>query len=929
MNNKKIDLDSVMELLQIIQIAGDAILSINEKFLIIRFNTGAEKIFGYTSEEIVGQSLSVLIPEKFNKKHEIHLTRFIDSQQVSKRMGIHQHQEVYGLRKNGDEFPMESTISKLVTSRGIILTTIIRDISEQKNKEKRLELQSYAISSLVKNEFSKNQSIGKSLNLISKIASRALNVQSSSLWLFKEDFTTLEYQQIYQSNPKKLDTRIIKIFKSDYPKLFEEAFKGEIVEIADALTDPRIEGKFTEKYLLSAQTHAILGIPLYKNGEIIGIFSFEHSGGIRNWFPDEVSFAKTISAFILLSLENLKRERVEFDLNQSRNELAVFFQTANLPIFGINVKGEINEWNKSAEKITGFTKEEVLGKEFIGTLINKADKEYVKSLIFKTLVQNVENISLPIRSKLGSTIEILINSTIRRNYFGKIVGVVGVGQNITELKKIRLEQARIAEELISLIDTANAPIFGIDDSGKVNEWNQTSEKITGFSKAEVIGRNLIDDFINDDYKKSVKKILDKSLSGQETANFEFSLLTKNNNKVMVLLSSTSRRNSDGEIIGVVGVGQDVTEISKYRENLEKLVKNRTSELNKSLNEIELARDLISAILKSVADGLIVTDSDKRILLMNMAAESLLGTTLDAVYNQPIQSVIKNKDLKNQVKDIFHKKNIGLEIDFTFTNLDNKQKTFRTCTASIIDKEGKDRGIVALFHDVTDEREVDRLKTEFISTAAHELRTPLTSIKGFSEILITRTNLSQKERNKFLGFINKQAKNLASIVNDLLDISRIESGLAMNFDKNPFIIQNTINETISRVEGMANDYSFVTKLPEENVLINGDEEKISQVLMNLLSNAIKYSPDEKEVLIQGAVSNKKFSFSVVDHGIGMSPKQANMIFSKFYRVNASHSAPEGTGLGMTIVKYIVEAHNGSISISSKLSKGTKVTITIPI
>ncbi|MBT6439197.1 MAG: PAS domain S-box protein [Flavobacteriales bacterium] len=163
-------------------------------------------------------------------------------------------------------------------------------------------------------------------------------------------------------------------------------------------------------------------------------------------------------------------------------------------------------------------------------------------------------------------------------------------QNISEMVTLRTKSEAVAQELRHFLETANAPIFGIDANGKVNEWNQTSEKITGFKKEEVFGKNLVKTYITEDYQKAVKLVLDNALKGEETANYEFPLFTKEGSRVMVLLNSSTRRNSDGEIVGVLGVGQDITIINEYKENLEKKVKHRTIELEESLErEKELGK----------------------------------------------------------------------------------------------------------------------------------------------------------------------------------------------------------------------------------------------------------------------------------------------------------------------------------------------------
>jgi PAS domain S-box-containing protein len=171
-----------------------------------------------------------------------------------------------------------------------------------------------------------------------------------------------------------------------------------------------------------------------------------------------------------------------------------------------------------------------------------------------------------------------------------------VDQDITELNKVRIEQERIATELVQLVDTANAPIFGIDAQGKINEWNQRAESITGFIKAEVMGQDLVASFITDEYKVSVGEVLQKALNGEETANYEFPLFTKSGDRVDVLLNSTTRRDADGGVSGVIGVGQDITGLklaqaqviqSSKLASLGEMATSVAHELNQPLNTIRL------------------------------------------------------------------------------------------------------------------------------------------------------------------------------------------------------------------------------------------------------------------------------------------------------------------------------------------------------
>jgi PAS domain S-box-containing protein len=165
---------------------------------------------------------------------------------------------------------------------------------------------------------------------------------------------------------------------------------------------------------------------------------------------------------------------------------------------------------------------------------------------------------------------------------------------------LRTASESIAKELRQFIETANAPIFGIDNEGLVNEWNQTSEKITGFTKDEVLGKDLVQTYITEDYQEAVKKVLDNALLGQETANFEFPLFTREKKRVMVLLNSSTRRNANGKITGVLGVGQDITELVGYRNELEFKVNQRTLKLNEALKKEKELSELKSKFVSTAS-----------------------------------------------------------------------------------------------------------------------------------------------------------------------------------------------------------------------------------------------------------------------------------------------------------------------------------------
>ena len=368
------------------------------------------------------------------------------------------------------------------------------------------------------------------------------------------------------------------------------------------------------------------------------------------------------------------------------------------------------------------------------------------------------------------------------------------------------------------------------------------------------------------------------------------------------------------------------ELVKTRDELRGL----TEDLEKQKKYLMRSKETIRAIISSIADGILVTDVNQKIIMMNRAAEEFLGITFSEIENCTFDTIIGDDSIKKEISHIINQ--LKHEYDFDFSiNSGGKtpDRIMHGKTALITDSEGKRQGTVTVISDVTSEREIDRMKTEFLSTAAHELRTPLTSIQGFSEILLTRNNLTDEARERYLTYINKQALKLANIVNDLLDISRIESGQGFTVTSQVYDIKQSIEDIIPHFSSITSGHEININIPDQNVICYADKDKIEQVIKNLLSNAIKYSPGGGDIDITGKQSGDYYEISISDHGMGMTPEQVGNVFKKFYRVDSSDSAPEGTGLGMTIVKYLVEAHGGTVKLESEYGKGTTVIFTVPL
>ncbi|MFP4496646.1 MAG: PAS domain S-box protein [Vulcanimicrobiota bacterium] len=508
--------------------------------------------------------------------------------------------------------------------------------------------------------------------------------------------------------------------------------------------------------------------------------------------------------------------------------------------------------------------------------------------------------------------------------------VIIIVRDITEKIKASHDLKESEVNLTAIIENTRDLIWSIDNEYNLVKYNSAFYE---FARSELgveycIGMNILD-IDRPGIVKFVSEKFQKALNGQ-VIRFEKKYKGLETDSVYEV-SIYPILEEDKNVKGIVCIARDITEVYEYRQSLKKKVEERTRDLYTALNEAETARDRVDWILKSVADGLIVTDVYNRVILMNRAAEDLLDIRFSEVINRPIDFAIQDMTLRERIKTTLNKQETGYEFDFDLPEKIQNDiiPVMRARTSVIKDKNGAMTGIVTIIHDVTQERFIDKMKTEFISTAAHELRTPLTSIQGFSEILLTRNELRQSEKEKFLTYINKQAVNLANIINDLLDIARIESGKGFSTDFQDYDVEQSLLQISRYFQDQSSVHKIKLSVDGTSPYIKADSEKMEQVLKNIVGNAIKYSPGGGIVKIKGKIKDGFYKVTVSDEGIGMNKEQLKHAFDKFYRGDASDTAIEGTGLGLSITRHIVNAHGGEIWLESETGNGTKVSFTIPL
>lgn len=359
-------------------------------------------------------------------------------------------------------------------------------------------------------------------------------------------------------------------------------------------------------------------------------------------------------------------------------------------------------------------------------------------------------------------------------------------------------------------------------------------------------------------------------------------------------------------------------------------------------EEELRKEM--AFSKSLVDTaqaiVLVLDAEGRILQFNPYMEEISGYKLAEVKGKDWFTTFLPEEDYSKIRTLFHKAvdtiQVGGNVNPILTK-DGHERQIEWHDKTLKDAYGNVVGLLAVGQDVTEQkkaegvlRKLDQAKSDFISIVAHELRTPLVAIFGYSELLEDDGNhLTKEQRENYLSIVQSNAEALNRLVDDLLDIGRIQIGRPLEILFQEADLDGIIEKATASANGQGLRHKIIVThnkpLPE---IIWIDGGRITQVLNNLLNNAIKYSPQGGTIEIQTLTDEEKVTVSIQDQGVGMAPQQVEHIFDRFYCVDVSNSRNTGLGLGMTIVKHIIDDHGGEISVKSRLGEGTAVAFTLP-
>lgn len=381
-----------------------------------------------------------------------------------------------------------------------------------------------------------------------------------------------------------------------------------------------------------------------------------------------------------------------------------------------------------------------------------------------------------------------------------------------------------------------------------------------------------------------------------------------------------------QLISVLNRGLEKRRLRKEAEKLRE-------ERDQKLLEVASEKTKLHAIVNSMADGIIVINRERQLVLWNPAAIKMLDRNVVLEAGRDVDEIIQEKELIAVINKAFSPSFsqytiLSEEIELTGT----EAKTVMVNVAGVRDEKGNELGVVSTFRDITRLKEVEKIKSQFVSLVAHELRAPLAAVEGYLAAYLTGVAGSDPQQNRqMLERARLRAQSLMELVNDLLQFVRLESKKVVRkkelLDVSEIIV-NTVE--LLKQQSASKDLTFHLDIPDKLPLIEADRAEMEQLFTNLISNAIKYNIKNGAVTVSALQDTHYLGIRIADTGIGIEEEALPCIFDEFYRVQGEKTRyTTGTGLGLSIVKRIIDSHFGRIEVESEVDKGTAFTIKLPL
>ncbi|WP_324719922.1 PAS domain S-box protein [Salinimicrobium sp. HB62] len=657
----------------------------------------------------------------------------------------------------------------------------------------------------------------------------------------------------------------------------------------------------------------------------------------------------------LIDITDLKADHVK------KETLSAIVESSDNAIISKDLSGRITSWNPGAERIFGYSEAEALGQPItmlIPTYLLEQEKEIIANIKNGVRMDIIETRRL---TREGKEIPVSLAVSPVKDIFGRIVGASKVAQDISE-KLLGEEKQAI---LSAIVESSDDAIVSKNLKGIIMSWNRGAEEIFGYSEAEVLGKSITL-LIPEERLHEEEVILEKISNGIKIQHFETIRKHKTGREIPVSITISPVKDSRGKIIGASKVARDITQqkesqaaMQKYIQNLETL-----NSVGKSISENLDVQEILQRVtdattnLTGAAFGAffynntgLVGDTFRLFTLSGAPRKAFEGMPMPRHTDLFHPTFIDKKVVR--IDDVT--KHVDFGKNSPFMGMPKGHFSVVSYLAvPVVSKSGGVIGGLLYGHPeagvFTEEHELlvvniaaqaavsldnSRLfeqvkslsdkKDEFIALASHELKTPLTTIKGYLQVLTKKE--SDKMSQLFLGKSLYQVEKLNTLVEDLLNMSRIESG-QLDFSLEVFDLREMLGEIVETFSYLAGSHKVVAKLGRQKAVVKADRQRIEQAILNLMTNAIKYSPNADEIYLSLEVAEENTVLRVRDYGIGLTAQQRQQLFTRFYRAESTKGI-SGLGLGLYLTKQIIDRHNGRIEVHSEFGKGSEFALSLPL
>ncbi len=592
----------------------------------------------------------------------------------------------------------------------------------------------------------------------------------------------------------------------------------------------------------------------------------------------------------------------------------MFFDFSPEPMFLGLLDGTILDANEAAGELLGLKKEALLKKNAQDLFPEDAMRKVFPASTQSLLTHGRSFFTFPhVLNKEG--VSHTIEATARLVHQEGKPLVLVVFHDATH--RVVLEEKTLQEKdvLASYLRIAGVLIMHLDPDGKITLINKRGNEILGYHNGDLIGKDWIDTCIAKEDRKQVRTVFQKCIKGEQTLveHYDNYVITKTGEKRWISWHNAVIKDSDNKIIGILSSGEDITERIQLEE------------------ELRLSKEKYVSVVEHCHDGVVVLQ-DGLVKFFNQQMADMVGFSKDEAYGKPfidfISDTYKKKTLAMHQARV-QGKDVPSRYEIELVGKDGRMIPIEI-NAAEFDYEGRPASL-AMVRDITKFKEMDKLKSEFISLVSHQLNTPLAGIRWLTELLLKQKDLDPAVRES-VQEIAKVDERAILLVDDLLSISRLETSEKYKVVLTTQSIRPAINDALDAQKIFAQQKQIVLHVCqscEDDFVLFIDRGKIAEAFNNLLNNAIKYSPPGRSVEFCCRKEKDCVVFWVRDEGYGIPKAQQNHVYDRFFRADNVAKKAEGTGLGLPIVKTIVEQHHGKTWFESEEGKGSTFYISLPL